>query len=173
MKRRAKIIATIGPASSSKEQIHALVEAGMDVARLNFSHGEHTDHAAVIGHLRSVSLEMDRAITILQDLRGPKLRTGLIPGDGTIQLVAGEHITLTTEPTEGAPERIHVNYAALSEDLKPGDRILLDDGRMELEVIETKDKEVATKIVLGGELRSHKGINLPGVALSAPWIPYS
>jgi pyruvate kinase len=167
VKRRAKIIATIGPASSSKEQILALVEAGMDVARLNFSHGEHADHAAVIEHLRSVSLETDHAITILQDLRGPKLRTGRIPGDGSIQLITGEKLTLTTEPTEGTTERVYVNYATLPDDVKPGDRILLDDGTMELEVLETGDHEVTTEIVLGGELRSHKGINLPGVALSA------
>ncbi len=170
MKRRAKIIATIGPASSSKEQILALVEAGMDVARLNFSHGEHADHAAVIENLRSVSRATNRAITILQDLRGPKLRTGRLPGDGSIQLIAGEHFTLTTEPTEGTPERVQVNYAALPKDVKPGDRILLDDGRMELEVLETKGTEVLTKIVLAGELHSYKGVNLPGIALSAPCL---
>jgi pyruvate kinase len=170
VKRRAKIIATVGPASSSKEQILALVEAGMDVARLNFSHGKYADHAAIIGHLRSVSRETDRAITILQDLRGPKLRTGLIPGDGSIQLTAGERITLTTEPTESSSERVYVNYAALPEDVKPGDRILLDDGRMELEVLATEGTEVATKIVIGGDLRNNKGINLPGVALSAPCL---
>jgi pyruvate kinase len=168
MDRRAKIIATIGPASSSIDCLRQLVEAGMDVARLNFSHGEHSDHAKAIKRLRQVSQEAGRAIAILQDLSGPKLRTGPVKNDQPIVLVDGGRIKLTPQPVEGTPDRISVGYEGLLEDVKPGDRILLDDGRLELRVIEHSETELETEIVVGGTLGSNKGINMPGVDLQTP-----
>jgi pyruvate kinase len=168
MKRRAKIVATIGPASSSIKRIKELVAAGMDVARLNFSHGEHADHVQVIERIRRVSKESGRAVTILQDIRGPKLRTGLLESSEPIKLKQGDSLTLSSQPQLGTHERIHVDYAALTKDVKPGDRILLDDGRLELQVSSIDDTDVHTQVVVGGKLGSNKGINLPGVHLSTP-----
>jgi pyruvate kinase len=168
MKRRAKIVATIGPASNSIKRIKELVAAGMDVARLNFSHGDHADHIQVIERIRKVSKETGCAITILQDIRGPKLRTGHIDSPEPIKLRQGDLLTLTTQPRLGTREHIHVNYAALTKDVKPDDRILLDDGRIELRVTAVDDTDVHTQVVVGGKLSSNKGINLPGVQLSMP-----
>lgn len=168
MKRKAKIVTTIGPASSDLECLLKLTEAGMNVARLNFSHGEHADHAKVIQHIRQVSQETGRAIAILQDLSGPKLRTGALTDDKPIMLVEGATLSLTTQPELEGSKNIYVNYSSLPAEVERGDRILLDDGRLELSVQDTTETEVITRVVEGGELGSHKGINLPGVKLSAP-----
>lgn len=168
MTRRAKIIATIGPASIGMDRLKQLVAAGMDVARLNFSHGDHEFHAETIRQIRQVSEETGKAITILQDLSGPKLRTGALINDQPIKLEEGKHITLTSKPLPVTAERIYVDYEALPSDVKAGDRILLDDGSIELRVLKTTESEVHAEIVNGGMLGSHKGINLPGVVLSAP-----
>ena len=168
MTRRAKIIATIGPASSDLDSLKRMVAAGMDVARLNFSHGDHTIHAQTINLLREVSEQTGKAIAILQDLRGPKLRTGMIANGEVLHLQAGEKISLSTEPVQGTAERIYVNYEALPGDVKAGDRILIDDGCIELSVLKTTKTDVQAEIVTGGKLGNNKGINLPGVSLSTP-----
>lgn len=168
MKRKAKIIATIGPASNSEHMLASLLDAGMDIARLNFSHGEHDQYAQTITQLRRLANEKQKSLAILQDLQGPKLRTGETQGDQPVLLSAGDHITLTTEPTTTTSERIFVDYDPLPKDVNPGDRILLDDGSLELRVLKTGEMEVKTKIITGGMLGPRKGINLPGVQLSAP-----
>jgi pyruvate kinase len=168
MTRRAKIIATLGPASQSFDCLLSLVESGVDVVRLNFSHGDRDSHLEAIRLVKRVREELDRPIAILQDLRGPKLRTGSIEGDREIELVAGERCLLTTKKTVGKEGCIPVNYEPLPEEVHPGDRILLDDGRLELKVLRTDDTDVITEVAVGGELGSNKGINLPGVHLRAP-----
>ncbi len=168
MNRKAKIIATIGPASSDRETLSRLLDAGMDIARLNFSHGEHKDYAKVVNILRKLAAEKNKSLAILQDLQGPKLRTGETKHNQPILLTAGDQVTLTTEEVETTETEIFVDYDPLPEDVKPGDRILLDDGSLELRVIKVDEKSVETEIVVGGILGPRKGINLPGVDLSAP-----
>ncbi|MGD8553311.1 MAG: pyruvate kinase, partial [Anaerolineales bacterium] len=168
MNRKAKIIATIGPASSSREMLSDLMDAGMDVARLNFSHGDHDGYTNTIGTLRELSHQKNQPLAILQDLQGPKLRTGETEDGQPVLLTTGNQITLTTEETLTTNKSIFVNYDPLPNDVNPGDRILLDDGSIELRVLETTATEVETEIVVGGFLGPHKGINLPGVDLSAP-----
>jgi len=135
MSHRAKIIATLGPASEDKNTIRSLLTAGMDVARINFSHGDHEDHARVIQNLREAAQELNRPITILQDLSGPKIRTGKIKS-GSINLVDGNKFILTSDDVEGSEEIISVNYPDLALSAKVGGRILLDDGKLELLVKE-------------------------------------
>lgn len=166
--RRAKILATVGPSCSSEDQIRSLIQAGMDGARLNFSHGSHEDHAGVIGRVRRVAKELNKPVAIVQDLQGPKLRTGSLPGHQPIHLATDSHLVLATQGGESSPERLLVNYEPLPQDVHVGDRILLDDGRIELKVLAVHEDEVETQVVHGGELGEHKGLNLPGVALSAP-----
>ncbi|HEY47314.1 MAG: hypothetical protein AMJ88_07920 [Anaerolineae bacterium SM23_ 63] len=168
MKRRAKIIATIGPATKTRDQLRELVAAGMDVVRLNFSHGDHQDHANAICHIREVAEETGSAIAILQDLQGSKLRTGDLAQKDPVLLKAGQPLVLTTTPILGSEKRIHVNYPALPREVRPGDRILIDDGAMELVVTSISDSDVETEVIQGGPLGRHKGIHLPGVQLSAP-----
>ncbi len=168
MTRRAKIIATIGPACNSIQHLRELVSAGMDVARFNFSHGDHQEHGEKIECVRQVAEESGRPITILQDLQGTKLRTGPLSQTEPILLRAGEHLMLTIEPTPGTTERIFVNYPALLDDIKPGDRILIDDGTIELKAMRVTENDVETEVIIGGPLGSNKGINLPGVNLSSP-----
>jgi pyruvate kinase len=168
MNRKAKIIATIGPASSDRKVLTELSDAGMDVARLNFSHGEHSDYANTIQDLRNLSREKGKPLAILQDLQGPKLRTGETHGHQPVMLRATNRVTLTTIETETTDKKIFVDYKPLPSDVKAGDRILLDDGSLELRVLETDDTDVETEIVIGGLLGQRKGINLPGVKLSAP-----
>jgi len=166
--RRTKIVATIGPTCSSSEQMLKLVEAGMDVARLNFSHGNYEDHAARIVTLREISRMAGRPLAILQDLQGPKIRTGTLVGGKPVVLVPGQAFTITTHPTEGTAQSVSTTYTALPHDVNPGDRILISDGLIELRVLASEDAEVRTEIVFGGELREKQGINLPGVNVSAP-----
>ena len=168
MIRNAKIIATVGPASSSRSQLKRLVQAGVDVIRLNFSHGNYDDHAQVIKEIRSLAKKEKRSLAILQDLQGPKLRTGMLEGDEAILLSPGEQITLTPRDVTGTKGTIQVKYDSFAQDVNEGDRILLDDGRIELNVISIAGNDVATKVVYGGKLGNKKGINLPGVNLSAP-----
>jgi pyruvate kinase len=167
--RRTKIVATIGPASESPEIIERLILAGMDVARLNFSHGTQEEHARKIVVLRDTAKRLGRPLAILQDLQGPKIRTGELVDSKPIQLKPGTRFTITTREHElGTPERVSTTYDALTKDVRPGDRILLSDGLIELRVLETSPEEVLTEVVFGGELREHQGINLPGVHVSAP-----
>ena len=139
--RRAKIVYTIGPASRSPETLRALVAAGMDVARLNFSHGSHADHAAVVADLRRIADEAGRPLAILQDLQGPKIRLGTLQG-GAVQLRTGARFVLTTQDIEGDAERASTTYEALPQDVKPGDEILLSDGCMRLTVDEISGQDI-------------------------------
>jgi pyruvate kinase len=164
---RTKIVATIGPASSSPENLERLVKAGVNVFRLNFSHGSHDTHLAVLTSVREIAARLQRPIALLQDLSGPKIRTGKVR-EG-VELVNGARIAITTDTSvEGSAELISTTYEALPRDVKPGDRVLLDDGNLELRVLGTSPGRVVCEVVDGGPLGSHKGINLPGVVLSTP-----
>ena len=165
MQRRAKIIATLGPASKDKKTIKNLLNAGMDVARINFSHGTHDDHAQVIQTLRETAQELNQPVTILQDLSGPKIRTGEIP-TGTITLLKGKEFILTTDDIQGTEEMIAVNFPELPQSVEKGSRILLDDGKLELRVRAIKGNQVITEVIQGGLLKPRKGVNLPGASLS-------
>lgn len=167
--RRAKIICTIGPAVYALEAIEQLIVLGMDAARLNFSHGSHEDHAQAISWLREASERLRKPIAIIADLQGPKIRTGETHDGHPVELQVGRQFILTTDLTPGSATCMSVTYPHLPEDVRPGDRILLDDGLLELRVLETdKEKKVTTEVVVGGLLGEHKGINLPGVALRTP-----
>lgn len=164
---RSKIVATVGPASNNKETLKQLIEAGANVFRLNFSHGTHEDHQKVINLVRELNDEMETHVALLQDLQGPKIRTNQIVG-GEVQIKAGDKLTITTEDVEGNSEVISTTYQDLPKDVKPGEMILIDDGKLELLVEESDDKSVLTKIIYGGSLKSRKGINLPQSNVSAP-----
>src|SRR5689334_20498101 len=170
MNRRTKIVCTIGPATSSRERIEELVQAGMDVARLNLSHGTHDDHRAVYQHIRDVSNSTGRAVGVLLDLQGPKIRLGEFEG-GEADLAAGETFTITTKESEaprGSAFLASTTYADLAKDVKPGDQVLIDDGNIRLEVVSTDGVRVKTRVIEGGPVKDHKGINLPGAHVSAP-----
>jgi pyruvate kinase len=166
--RRTKIVCTIGPASNSEEKLEQLMRAGMNVARLNFSHGTHDDHALVIERVRAIAARLGCPVAILQDLQGPKIRTGVLQDGQPVRLVDGASLTINTHPIAGNAQVVSTTYQQLPQDVKPGDRILLDDGLMELRVLGASEDEVQCLVVHGGLLKEHKGINLPGVAVSAP-----
>ena len=166
--RHTKIVCTIGPASNSEERIEQLMRAGMNVARLNFSHGTQNDHAIVIERVRSISARLGCAVAILQDLQGPKIRTGQLKDGQPVMLVDGAETTITTRPIVGDADMFATTYQPLPQDVKVGDRILLDDGLLELRVLAFNETDVRCQVVHGGLLKEHKGINLPGVAVSAP-----
>ncbi len=165
--RKAKIVATIGPASQSEEVLEGLIVAGMNVARMNFSHGTHEQHAAHIESIRKVSKKLGVSIGILQDLQGPKIRVGDLPLP--IQLAEGEQVYLYAtgiHPPENGKQNIPVDFRQLFDSVRASDRLLLDDGRLTLEVVSVKDRNALTaKVIVGGVLSAHKGINLPGVRL--------
>ena len=164
---RAKIVCTLGPATSTPDRIGELIDAGMSVARLNFSHGTHEDHSKVLGHVRAEAERRGKAIAVLLDLQGPKIRTGKF-ASGQIELRPGAEFTITTEQLLGDERRCSTTYAMLPRDVKPGDQILLDDGYLSLAVTSVTEQEVRTVVVTGGVLKNNKGINLPGVEVSAP-----
>jgi pyruvate kinase len=166
--RRAKIVCTLGPASLQQDMLEKLLASGMDVARLNFSHGTHAQHAQTIERLRAASLKVRKAVGILGDLQGPKIRTGTLVA-GEVELKDGAEFSITTEEsTPGTAERVSTTYPHLAQDVNPGDRILIDDGLLELRVKMTDKRSlVRTEVVHGGILKEHKGINLPGVMLRA------
>ena len=165
--RKTKIVATIGPASSSPKIIDELLLAGANVFRLNFSHGTQEEHRAVISDIRGAALRLDLPVAILLDLRGPKIRTGLLE-KGSIELKPGQMITITTEEIKGNERVISTTYKELPKDVKPGDRILIDDGLMEVKVKAVSGNNVDCEVVYGGILKESKGMNLPGVNVSAP-----
>src|SRR5450755_3611524 len=167
-RRRAKIVCTIGPASNSDEMIRDLMRLGMDVARLNFSHGTHEQHAVVIGRLRKVAKELNRSICIMQDLQGPKIRTGRLASGAPVALKKGQTVIITPKDVPGTTEIISTTYQNLADDVKPGERILLSDGRIELVVQEVRDGEVVCEVLNGGMLGENQGINLPGTNVSIP-----
>jgi pyruvate kinase len=164
---RAKIVCTLGPASASPEKIGELIDAGMNVARLNFSHGTHEDHAKVLLNVRAEAEKRGKAIAVLLDLQGPKIRVGKFE-NGQIELEPGAEFTITIEPIVGDEKRCSTTYQLLPKDVKVGDHILLDDGYLTLAVTGVTDREVRTVVVAGGTLKNNKGINLPGVEVSAP-----
>ncbi|MBV2366814.1 pyruvate kinase [Streptomonospora nanhaiensis] len=167
MTRRAKIVATLGPATSSPETIRALVDAGLDVARLNLSHGTHEDHHTSYTNVRAAAEATGRSVGILADLQGPKIRLGTFP-DGPVELVAGDEFTVTVEDVPGDRHQVSTTYKGLPGDVRPGDRVLIDDGRVVLECVKTTSTEVQTRVLIGGQVSNHKGLNLPGVAVSVP-----
>jgi len=167
--RRAKIVCTLGPASHDLSTIRALAEAGMDVARLNFSHGDHAFHAALIGRIRQVARELDRPIAILQDLSGPKIRTGVLAGHVPVKLEPGAKLTLLAGSGDGTVERVFTTLD-LSGEVRAGEAILLDDGLLELCVDHVTGSEIHCHVVAGGALNEKKGINLPGSRLSIPAV---
>ena len=158
--RRTKIVATIGPASSTEEALQALLHAGMDVARLNFSHGTPEEHRETIRRLRRLAEEQQVPVAVLQDLTGPKIRIGSFAA-GTAELHAGAPFTLTTRAIVGSPEAVSVSYAGLPEAVAPGDRLLLADGTIELLVREVEGSEIRCTVVTGGPLAARKGVNVP------------
>lgn len=164
---RAKIVCTIGPASSPRETLRALIENGMSVARLNFSHGTHSEHGAMIREIRAAADDLGRPVAILQDLCGPKIRVGKIPGEGLV-LASGQTMVLSAAIKVADGLRIPVSYRALPDQVKAGDRILLADGLMELVVEKTTRDEIVCQVITGGLLTSHKGINLPSSTLPIP-----
>jgi pyruvate kinase len=165
--RRTKIVATLGPSSNSPDVIRKLILAGVNVFRLNMSHGDHDFHATAYQAIRKLSAEMGQPVGILADLCGPKIRTGKFK-DGEINLKDGSEVTVTTRDVEGTTDLIPSLYPALASDVIPGNRILLNDGLLELRVKSVKDTEILCEVVHGGVLKNHKGINLPGVNVSAP-----
>ncbi len=166
--RRAKIVATLGPASNTEETFRQLLRAGLDVARLNFSHGSHEQKTELIAMVRKVAREEDKPICILADLQGPKIRTGTLVGHVPVLLTAGRRLVITPDAVEGTAERVSTVFTTLAENLKPGDQILLSDGLIELRVVEIAGADVVAEIVNGGLLGEKKGINLPGVAIKVP-----
>lgn len=163
--RRTKIVCTIGPATSSPEKLAALMRAGMNVARLNFSHGTRESHGAMIDSIREISKSLEIPVGILQDLPGPKTRT-IGPQGDPVELREGAKFILTTRMVPGSAEEVSVTLPTLPQDVRPGNQILLDDGKIELEVIRCRDKDVETIVVTGGMLSASKGINVPNVTLS-------
>ena len=164
---RNKIVATVGPASCSKEMLLALMEAGADVFRLNFSHGQHDALTETVALIRQISRNRRRAVAILGDLQGPKIRTGMMRGD-VMTLTSGESVVITTADVLGEDGVIPTTYKALPQDVSDGDRILLDDGLLELQVEKISGEQVHCRVLVGGQLKNRKGMNLPGVAVSAP-----
>lgn len=166
-KRRTKIVATLGPSTKEPAMIRKLIQTGVNVFRLNMSHGDHDFHRTTYNHIRTIADELKLPIAILADLCGPKIRTGNFR-DGQIELINNSKITVTTRDVIGEPGLVPSQYAALAEDVKPGDRILLNDGALELSVDSVKGTEITCTVIHGGILKNHKGINLPGVNVSAP-----
>jgi pyruvate kinase len=166
--RRVKIVATLGPATDGLEI--DLVRAGLDVARLNFSHGTQAEHARRCVAIRDAASETGRSVAIMQDLQGPKIRVGTLVGGGPVELRSGAQLVISTHEVVGTAERVGCTYTQLAHDVRSGDRILLDDGKIRLTVLESSDGDVRARVEEGGLLGEHKGINLPGVAVSAPAV---
>jgi pyruvate kinase len=163
---KTKIVATVGPASNNKEMLRALVREGVDVFRLNFSHGSHEDHLKVIKFVREINDELGSRVSLLQDLQGPKIRVQEMQPDIVIE--RGQTLTITTKQLLGNSEICSTSYQSLPNDVHPGDMILIDDGKIELKVKEVKATDVVSEVIYGGPLKSRKGINLPFSKVSAP-----
>ena len=167
-RRRAKIVCTLGPASNSEEDIRQLLLLGMDVARLNFSHGSHAEHLQRIRILRRVAASLGRTVCVLQDLQGPKIRTSALRNHTPVELVTGSHVTITNKEVEGTAELLGTTFKTLAREALPGSRILLSDGRLSLKVLKVMGDDVLCEVIDGGMLGEHQGINLPGAVLSVP-----
>ncbi len=164
---RTKILCTLGPATREPDVLVGMITAGMDAVRLNFSHGTREDHRSLLASVREAVRRTGRHIAILQDLQGPKIRIGALASPA-VTLSAGQTFVITTDPVAGDERRVSTTYAGLPSDVHRGDRILLDDGRLELKVLAVRGNNVETEVVTGGSLTAHKGINLPGVDVSSP-----
>jgi pyruvate kinase len=165
--RRAKIVCTLGPATSTAAVLTELVDAGMDVARLNFSHSSRAEHSALYGMVREAAANRGRVVGVLADLQGPKIRLGSFAG-GPVIWATGERVTITTEPCPGDHDRVSTTYAGLSRDVQPGDRLLVDDGRVDLRVVEVDGADIRCEVVEGGPVSDHKGISLPNIPVGVP-----
>ncbi|MGA9644038.1 MAG: pyruvate kinase, partial [Terriglobales bacterium] len=166
--RRAKIVCTIGPACDSEDFIAELMRLGMDVARLNFSHGTHPEHARRIQRLRDTARKLKRTICILQDLQGPKIRTGRLKNGAPVELERGSRLTITPREVVGSASMISTDFSGLAREVEPGARVLLSDGRIELKVRAVRGEDVECEVLNGGMLGEHQGINLPGAAVAIP-----
>lgn len=167
MSRRAKIVCTLGPATDSPERIGALIDAGMNVARMNFSHGNHADHEHRMRTVREEAAKRGAAVGILVDLQGPKIRLETFK-DGKAVWKRGQHVIISTEPGHDAPDHVSTTYTGLAGDVQPGDTMLIDDGNIAVEVLGVEGPDVTCRVVEGGPVSNHKGINLPGVNVSVP-----
>ncbi|MCL5993901.1 MAG: pyruvate kinase [Firmicutes bacterium] len=167
--RRTKIVCTLGPASSSVTVLRELISAGMNVARLNFSHGTHGEHAETIAAARQTALEQEQNLALLLDTKGPEVRIGTFP-EGSITLKEGEPFTLTIKDVPGSKEVVSVNYLGIVNDVKAGMKVLLDDGLIVMDVQAVTAEEVRCKVEIGGELSNRKGVNIPGAILDLPAI---
>ncbi|MGO1628843.1 MULTISPECIES: pyruvate kinase [unclassified Microbacterium] len=165
--RRAKIVATLGPATSTKDKVRELIEAGVDVARLNLSHGDHSVHDANYDNVRAAAAEFSKPVAILADLQGPKIRLGKFE-NGPHELAEGDIFKITTDDIAGTKEIVSTTFKGLPTDVKPGDFLLIDDGKVRVEVVDTDGTVVTTKVIVGGPVSNNKGINLPGVAVNVP-----
>ncbi|MCA2212327.1 pyruvate kinase [Jidongwangia harbinensis] len=165
--RRAKIVCTMGPATASPERIRGLVEAGMDVARLNFSHGSHADHEQVYHLVREAARDTGRAVAVLADLQGPKIRLGKF-ANGPHDWRTGDVVTITSDDILGTPDRVSCTYDKLPQEVKVGDRLLIDDGKVAVEVAGVTDNDIRCLVVEGGPVSNNKGVSLPNVAVSVP-----
>jgi pyruvate kinase len=165
--RRAKIVATLGPAASSYDQIRALIDAGVDVCRMNLSHGDYQVHEGVYANVRKAANDSGRAVAVMVDLQGPKIRLGKFEG-GPYELAVGDIFKITTDEIVGTRELSGTTYKGLPQDVKPGDFLLIDDGKVKVEVVESSDTVVTTRVLVAGPVSNNKGINLPGVAVSVP-----
>jgi len=163
--RRAKIVCTLGPATDDPQVLAELIAAGMDVARLNFSHGDHAEHARRLKMVRKLAVECGKVVAVMQDLQGPKIRTGPLEGGKRVELREGASVTITTRPVPSSDRIISTTFHRLPMEVRPGNRILLSDGLIELRVESVKGTDVRCRVVHGGELGAHQGINLPGVSL--------
>lgn len=163
--RRTKIVCTLGPSSNSEQKIDQLVRNGMDIARINFSHGTYEQHKKVIANIRTVADRYNVSLPILADLQGPKIRVGEIK-DGACEITMGDYITLTTNDIEGTPQKIPVDYDGLIADAMEGNKILIDDGLLELKVVKKNSDSLTAQVMVGGTLKSRKGLNLPDVDIS-------
>ena len=166
--RRAKIVCTLGPATESSEQVQALVDAGMDVARINRSHGSAEEAEVLIGRVRAAAEASGRPVAVLVDLQGPKIRLGTFVGDQKVKLDKGDEFTITIDDVLGTVKRVSTTFKGLPGDCKPGDRLLIDDGNVAVRVTAVTDTDVITKVEVPGYVSNHKGLNLPGVAVSVP-----
>ncbi|HEY1097851.1 MAG TPA: pyruvate kinase, partial [Myxococcota bacterium] len=165
--RRAKIVATLGPATSSYENIRSIIEAGVDVARMNLSHGTYEVHNEVYANVRKAAEDTGKPVAVLVDLQGPKIRLGKFEA-GPYDLEVGDMFTITTDDIVGTKERVGTTFKGLPQDVSPGDFLLIDDGKVKVKVLDTDGVRVRTEVVVAGKVSNNKGINLPGVAVNVP-----
>ncbi|HYS39510.1 MAG TPA: pyruvate kinase, partial [Pseudonocardiaceae bacterium] len=167
MSRRAKIVCTMGPATATADKLRELVKAGMDVARMNFSHGSHADHKQVYDLVRTTAAESDRVVGVLGDLQGPKIRLGTFAG-GPVEWRTGDVVRVTVDDVAGTHDRVSTTYKGLAKDARVNDRLLVDDGKVELVVTTVEGQDVVCRVTVGGQVSNNKGLSLPGMDVSVP-----